>query len=418
MIFIFISNIIKENVNQEIVVVSGVSGDVLGDEVTLQDGDVLKVTSADGENESAYVIALGALSDDALLTSSVYTINVAGSVGSISGIPAMTTLIELALNVTVPATASQYSIIDDANNQVPAVVWLPNTTVTIETLADNATNVEVIAEDGKTMILYSLEVDEGDPYITSWVYDIDQDRKIIDRFDGGSVASFLSKLEASTSATIKIKDKFGYEKNDFDYVIVDDEIIVTNSTSSVTYTLNFYGDYILSNNSSLSALTSSVGTLSPVFDPMVYSYTLEAPSGTESLTLTATTSNEMASVTGDGEITLPAGTTTDVSIDVTAEDGSITTYMVAITSLTGIADFESGSVLIYPNPVASEYYINLGEYQSDVMVKMTNVLGRVVLIKTESSSHIRVNTEGLPSGLYFVTISKGDISVIRKIIKE
>ena len=137
-----------------------------------------------------------------------------------------------------------------------------------------------------------------------------------------------------------------------------------------------------------------------------------------SLTLTATPSNEMASVTGDGEITLPARTTTDVSIDVTAEDGSITTYMVAITSLTGIADFESGSVLIYPNPVASEYYINLGEYQSDVMVKMTNVLGRVVLIKTESSSHIRVNTEGLPSGLYFVTISKGDISVIRKIIKE
>ena len=267
------------------------------------------------------------------------------------------------------------------------------------------------------MVLYSLVVDEGDPYLTSLVYDVDQDRMIIDRFDGGSVASFLSKLLASTGATITIKDKLGYGKNDFDYVFVDDEIIVTNSTSSVTYALNAYGDFILSNNSILSGITSSVGALSPSFDPMVTSYTLVAPAGTSSLTLTATASNEMASVTGDGEVTLSDGTT-EASIVVTAEDGSITTYMVEITLSTGIADFGSGSILIYPNPVSSEYYISLGDYQSDVTVKMTNVLGKVVLLKTESSSNIRVNTEGLPTGLYFVTISKGNNSVSRKIVKQ
>ena len=413
----FISNIIKENVNQELQVVSGTSGAILGDEVTLEAGDILEVISADGNNESAYVIALGALSDDALLTSSVYTITVAGSIGSISGIPAMTSLKEVVENVVVPATASQFSIIDDANRQVPGEVWLPNTTVTIETPADNETNFEVIAENGKTMILYSLEVDEGDPYITSMVYDIDQGRRIVDRYDGGSVASFLSKIKASTGASIIIKDKFGYEKNDFDYVIVDDEIIVSNSNSSVTYTLNAYGDYIFSNNSSLSALTSSVGTLSPSFNPLELGYTLNAPAGTENLTLTATTANEMATVTGDGVITLSAGTT-DVNIDVTAEDGSITTYTVAISLLTDLADFGAGSIQIYPNPVTSEFFINLGDYQSDVVVKMTNVTGRVVLLRTESSSHIRVNTEGLPSGLYFVNISKGDHSVIRKIVKQ
>ncbi len=413
----FVANIIKENVNQILSVVSGTTGNVLGAEVTLKAGDILKVTSADGKNKSAYVLALGSLSNDALLTSSVYTITVAGSVGTISGIPYLTTLKEVLENVTVPATASQFSIIDDNNNQVAAEVWLPNTTVTIKTPADNATNFEVIAEDGKTMVLYSLVVDEGDPFITSWIYDINQDRRIIDRFEGGSVASFLSKLKLSPGASIIIKDKFGYEKNDFDYVIIDDEIIVSNSTSSVTYTLNAYGDYIMSNNSSLSALTSSAGALSPSFDPMVLSYTLDLPVGTTSVTLTATRGDDLASVIGDGVISLSVGTN-NVSIVVTAENGETSTYMVEINVPTGIADFQAGSVNIYPNPVVSEYHINLGQYHAGVTIKMTNALGKVVLIKTESSSDIRVSTEGLPSGLYFVTISKGDNSITRKIVKQ
>jgi hypothetical protein len=320
-------------------------------------------------------------------------------------------------NVTVPATASQFSIVDDDENQVPVQVWLPNTTVTIETPADNTTNFEVIAEDGKTMILYSLVVDEGDPYITSMVYDIMQDRKIIDRYDGGSVAGFLSKLIPSEGATITVKDKFGYVKNDFDYVSIDDEIIVSNATGSVTYTLNAYGEYIMSNNSNLSTLTSSAGTLSPAFDSKVLNYTLALPSGSTSVTLTATVENETATVTGDGAITVTEGTT-DVNIVVTAEDGTTTTYVVSIMVPTGIADFASGSILIYPNPVVSEYNIKLGDYHSDVMVKMTNLLGEVVLLRTESSSNIRVSMEGLASGLYFVTVSKGDNSVTRKIVKQ
>ncbi len=413
----FVANIVKENVNQNLSVVSGTSGNVLGAEVTLKEGDILKVTSADGNNHTEYVIALGSLSNDALLTSTVYTITVAGSIGTISGIPSMTSLKEVLANITVPATIAQFSIIDDDNNQVPVEVWLPNTTVTIETPADNETNFEVIAEDGKTMILYSLAVEGEDPFITSWVYDIDQDRKIVDRFDGGSVAAFLSKLKLSPGASIIIKDKYGYEKNEFDYVIVDDEIIVTNSFSSVTYSLNAYGDYIPSNNSMLSALASSVGTLSPSFDPMVMSYDLVVPPGTTSITLTATLDDDLASVMGDGEISLSPGTT-NVDVTVTAENGETTTYSVAITISTGIADFNAGSVVIYPNPVASEYYINLGQYQSDVIIRMTDVLGRLVLIRSESSSIIKVNTEALPAGLYFVTISKGDQSVTSKIVKQ
>ncbi len=415
----FLANIIKENINQNLSVVSGTSGAVLGAEVKVKAGDILKVTSADGKNHTSYLIALGALSNDALLTSSTYTINVGATTGTISGIPAMKTLKEVLENITVPSTVSQFSIIDDNNNQIPEEVKIPNTLITIPALADNAIKFEVIAEDGKTKILYSLLVDEGDPFITSAYYDIIQSRKIIDRFNGGSIGGFLANVKLSSGATLQIVDILGFEKtNSYDPIYIDDQVIVSNGSKSVTYIFNAYGVYIMSNISSLSALSATIGTFEPSFDPEILSYNLVVPVGTTSLAITATKEDALATVIGDGTVTI-SGDTTKVEIVVTAENGETSAYRVAITiSTVGVPDFESGSVSIYPNPFASEFHINLGKYQSGVTVKMTNALGKEVLIKTESSSEIRVGTEGLPSGLYFVTISKGDKSVTKKIVKQ
>ncbi len=84
----------------------------------------------------------------------------------------------------------------------------------------------------------------------------------------------------------------------------------------------------LSSDANLSALEVSAGTLDPAFEPNVTSYSVELPSGTSSVTVTATPNDPNATVMGDGEITNIPGTNT---ITVTAEDGTEKEYNVSFT---------------------------------------------------------------------------------------
>ncbi len=90
-----------------------------------------------------------------------------------------------------------------------------------------------------------------------------------------------------------------------------------------------HSSVILSENDTLQALTSDVGTLTPIFDPAITTYYLDVPSATASVTLTATASNMGATVAGDGVITLTSGRAI-AEIVVTAELGNTQTYTVFI----------------------------------------------------------------------------------------
>lgn len=85
----------------------------------------------------------------------------------------------------------------------------------------------------------------------------------------------------------------------------------------------------LSGNNALSSLTVSAGTLTPAFDPAITEYTLSLPSRSDRLTITAGPSDSRATVQGDGEIPLQ-GDETSLSVTVTAEDGSVRTYTIAV----------------------------------------------------------------------------------------
>ena len=92
-----------------------------------------------------------------------------------------------------------------------------------------------------------------------------------------------------------------------------------------------YTPVVLSNNDTLSALTSDVGTFDPVFDPEVTTYNLVVPGGTTTVNLSATAEDAAATVLGDGVIDLTGGNVT-VSILVTAENGDTQTYTVNVIS--------------------------------------------------------------------------------------
>jgi len=121
-------------------------------------------------------------------------------------------------------------------------------------------------------------------------------------------------------------------------------IVVTaeDGSTSKTYTVVVTrAEASLSTDAALSALVLSAGTLSPSFATATTSYTVAESNTVTAITVTPTSSSDAATITVNGStvasgsasssITLPVGTT-NVTVVVTAEDGSTTlAYTLAIT---------------------------------------------------------------------------------------
>ncbi|MBO4359961.1 MAG: cadherin-like beta sandwich domain-containing protein [Eubacteriaceae bacterium] len=83
---------------------------------------------------------------------------------------------------------------------------------------------------------------------------------------------------------------------------------------------------VKTSDSSLSALSVEGFTLTPAFSSSVTSYSVEIPFSVENITINATANDPKAVITITGGTNLPAGETTVCRVDVTAQDGSVTTY--------------------------------------------------------------------------------------------
>lgn len=86
----------------------------------------------------------------------------------------------------------------------------------------------------------------------------------------------------------------------------------------------------LSSNNDLASLTVSNAELNKAFAAGTTKYTASVPFSTENLEVSATAADSKAKVT-IGSTKLAAGTTTNVTIKVKAEDGSTKTYTIAVT---------------------------------------------------------------------------------------
>ncbi len=86
----------------------------------------------------------------------------------------------------------------------------------------------------------------------------------------------------------------------------------------------------LSTNNQLSALTVSNATISPAFAPNTTSYTAEVPFEVSKLDIKATAADGKAKVSVNSPNLTPNGTT-NVTVTVTAENGSTKTYTIAVT---------------------------------------------------------------------------------------
>jgi hypothetical protein len=156
-----------------------------------------------------------------------------------------------------------------------------------------------------------------------------------------------------------------------------------------------------------------VGDLTPAFSPDVTAYTLEAPVGTATVTVSAAASDTNATVLGTGDIDLTGGPVT-VTVSVVAENGiTITKYVVEMTrDATQVEKEEFLGAAVYPNPVSDQLIIELGGNKVDE-IGIVNLLGQKMLSVRANSERIVFNVGDLNDGLYIVTF---DGKPYRKVI--
>ncbi|MBA7533596.1 hypothetical protein ES705_25837 [subsurface metagenome] len=170
----------------------------------------------------------------------------------------------------------------------------------------------------------------------------------------------------------------------------------------------------LSEDASLSGLTVSEGELDPPFDPEITSYALEVPSGTTSVTLTATANDPDATVDGDGEIT---GLPTTATITVSAPAGNTLDYTVDITlAPIALIDHLSEAIAIYPNPASEVVTIELAGGASNIAIY--NVSGALIETIETKDNIVKLDVSAYDPGMYFIKISGNNLSAISKLIIE
>ena len=160
-------------------------------------------------------------------------------------------------------------------------------------------------------------------------------------------------------------------------VVVTAEDGSTTKTYTVTVTR-------VSNDATLSALTISAGALSPAFSASTESYTVSVPFSISSVTLTPTKNQAGATITVDtvavasgtasAAAILVAGTPNQISIVVTAQDGSTTkTYTVTVTRATPSTDATLSALALSSGRLAPNFSASTTTYTASISSSIASI---------------------------------------------
>lgn len=108
-------------------------------------------------------------------------------------------------------------------------------------------------------------------------------------------------------------------------------VVTAPSGDKKTYTITVNREDTRSKNNNLSSIKLSTGTLSPSFSSGRTTYNVSVPFDVSNIKVDATAEDSKSKVTINGGSSLKAGAVTNVTIKVTAENGSTKTYTVKVT---------------------------------------------------------------------------------------
>ncbi|MCP4309702.1 MAG: T9SS type A sorting domain-containing protein [Bacteroidetes bacterium] len=399
------TNISKADTGQVLSVISSGTGLELDSADLVANGDTLMVVSADQNNMTKYVLAVatGGLDNDAVLTpkdGSGLTIANTAETGTIEGVTPGMNISDVLAKVESPATAT-LNIIDADGNLVPLKFLNPDT-VMVPTQVLGEIYFESVAQDQKTIITYELVLDisDSEAWVSSNVYGVNQERKIISHVPEGVTAQvFLANLIPGGDATIELMDIVGQSREE-GYVVKDDMLKVTSKDESVSvvYTLRFLGAAL----STAAYVTSEVYTVGEDQISQIPAYTaveafmanlVPAPASVVMLTDGSDApKTEGEVVTGD-------------KVVVTAED-DVTTKTYTVDVLVSVRDLVIDRISLYPNPTDNVLY--LSEVPAGCTIRLVSITGQTMrVIKTESDL-LELSVEDLAKGYYLIRVVDRD----------
>jgi photosystem II stability/assembly factor-like uncharacterized protein len=96
-------------------------------------------------------------------------------------------------------------------------------------------------------------------------------------------------------------------------------------------------------------------------------------------------------------------------------NGAILKHSIVSTPINEVA-FEESSVHLYPNPASDRLYLVLPASATSYRLQLINETGQIMANYQLTTSEISIPLNGLPGGLYFVSISNGTKSYSEKLI--
>lgn len=230
------------------VVISDASDIVQGDDAILKQGWKVTSTAANGRSTVNYIVNIGALSDDCVLTSKAgagyeITSNKNEGKGLIANVQFGSTLKEFVEMLVVPANAKM-EITDGNDHVIPLTMGSGRESTTesreyVDVLNRETYLVEVLAQNGITKISYSIKfADEASPSVTSDYYEVNQAEKKIMFVTAINVEQFLSRLIPSNGAEVWVANKMN-QKREIGNIQKSDGIWVKKGNVATFYYLDW-----------------------------------------------------------------------------------------------------------------------------------------------------------------------------------
>jgi hypothetical protein len=407
----FLSKIVKADENQQLSIMSHKNGQILNNTDSITNGDTLIVVSAANIYTTKYIIEVTpkGLSDNATLTSSLYTISTTGSTGTIGGFNYGTTLKTILSNILVPSGAF-LNIID--NNGKPVSLKMLNFDTTyVDTKASDKIFFEVISENRENKIIYQLKptATASDAFVISDVFNVDQDALLISLIPSSTTVQGLVKnLVPCPGATVTIKDNMGNIRTD-GYIAKDDVVFVKSSDGNTEKL--YYLKMLSDTKNSLAYIRSNVYTVSQTLKQ------ISVPEGTSLESFKANlipaegaTFKVIDNISGQEKTS--GNITANDKVEVTSEDLT-KKIRYSIVILVSVENSSLANVVIYPNPTSDVLYIT--GITSETMIEIYNILGSKVLNMT-SSSNITIPMKNMSKGIYLITLKNNNIEKRYKVV--
>jgi hypothetical protein len=335
----------------------------------------------------------------------VYTVSVAGNVGSVSVAP---TLSDPAATMTVNG---QVTLLGQGHT-IPLNGGGQSTTITITVTAQNGTSksylVSVSRGVSNNNTLRSLTISPGTlnfrPDTTSYTVNVASTvtSVTVQSTPADAAASMIVNGQATDSGQART-----IALNEAGSNTLTNIIVIAQNGDPKTYTINITRPALAGNNN-LSALIVTPGPLTPAFASNRLTYSVDAAEDVTSVTVSATKSDSNAVMSGSvtagagtatGQATIPLdgpGTNTVVSITVDAAGQSPKTYTITIERGARAGNNNLSALTVSPGTLAPPFSPSTTRYAVDVSSNVTSVT--VTAVPQDTTAGMEVNGQGAGSG--------------------